>query len=247
LLPKYVKVVGKVEITRPLTSRIGKQPNCFRYRSRLTYHYNTRERVWVPRHPTLDADGRIIGHGGGYYRNEVQSHSQDLIDERRMVDEFDLVGKDGSSKISVETDEPISVNMKYDGRLQHTVKRGRCNSSNMVLTCPQNPNVHEQMGTLPVPHSKSSIEIDEKWSKFEEDDDRLITVYGVASERDGIVIMSAGAGLNNRMIIEDGTSKWVWCCIMVWVLTLLTLPAGLFFFFNPEIVELPWFPNEPEE
>jgi hypothetical protein len=246
LLPKYIKVVGKVVLTNPLTSRIGRHPNCLRYRSRLIYHYDTLEQVWEPRRDTFDANGRVNGQAGGYYRNEVKSNSQVLLNEKLIVDQFDLVGEDGSSRISVGTGEPISVNVKYDGKLKHTEKRGRRDSSLTDLTCPHNPNVHERMGSLPLPHSRSSIEIDEKWIEFGEDDDRLVSVYGVASILDGIVIMAAG-GLNNRMIIEDGTSKWVWCCIMVWVLTLLTLSTGIFFFLNPETFELPWFPNETEE
>lgn len=241
LLPKSVKVVGKVDLTSPLTSRIGKQPNCLRYRSKLIYHYNKLEQVWEPRHPTYDADYRINGHTGGYYRNEVRSFSLALVDEKRTAPEFDLVGKDGSSRISVETGEPISVELKDDGKLQHTVKRGGSDSSYTELRCSQNPNVCEHMGRLPVPHSKSSFEIYEKWNTFEEDDDRLISVYGVASERDGTVIIAAG-GFNNRMLIEDGSAKWVCLFIVVWVFAILTLPTGLFFFLKPETVELlPWW------
>lgn len=229
LLPKYVKVVGKVELTKPLMSRIGKQPNCFKYSSRLTYSYDTKDGVWEPARRNVDENGRV-SYWGGYWRTEVNDHSYHVIDEARLVDEFNLVGEDGNSRILVNTDGPITVNFRNcDGRLQHTAKRGKLNSSGMVLTCPQNPNVREQMGTLPAPHKKSSIEIDEEWIKFENDDDRLIQVYGVAKERDGTVIMSAG-GLNRRMIIEDGSSKWVLCCIVVWVLTLPTLITGCVMF-----------------
>jgi hypothetical protein len=242
LLPKYVRVDGKVTLTRPLISRFGGQPNCFIYRSTLTYNYNTKERVWVP--SSRDENGHSRG---GYYRNEVVDKSQDIINEKRTGAEFDLVGEDDSSRISVEVVEPFTVNFKYDGSMYHKEKRGKRNSSDTSFTFPQNPNDPIELGTLPLPHSRSSIELYEKWIRFEEDDDRLVSVYGIASERDGSVIMSPG-GFNNRMIIEGGSpSKWVWCMIFVWVLTLLTLPTGLFFFFNPETVELPWFPNEPEE
>lgn len=231
LLPRYVKVIGNVFFTNPANTPIAGAQNYLSYHSWITYNYDKRE---------------LVRRGESSFVYETNNHSIEIRSIYGRVDEFELLDNE-DNRVKVILDGAVTLACTDNKQFYHIEERGRQDSSFCTLTCPDNPNFQLRVNrSLPIPYSKSSFEFNEEWKDFDR-----VSVWGVANKESSGVITIEPGGLNNRMVIAEGAGEEQeragLCGFVVFLLlTVLSLPPGIYFLNNPDAVELPWFPNDPE-